>query len=533
MKKITKFLIKTHKEKNTSFLITMKSKIFTSMLCALVLSINICSGAISNISFGGSHKYGKNNYLSKPTGKYGVGFEDYHWINHNACPDPFFNGENKDDFIAVNKKHCHEIITRIYYPAISQDKKRSFYLPIKSQEQEILSKMSNVSKNSLQQFNTIKSYSIKKAEIVKGKKFPVLLFSPGLGFPAQMYENIITELVSHGYIVVSINTPFINYVELPDDHVVKVAKIESPISPEKEHKFVELPTLDLKYVYNKIHILRRSSILFSAMDLRHIGLFGHSIGAKASKDLALSNPNLFQALATLDGDAQATHKQFSFPFMDMMSAKVIRQEKNKSNSLFDSGNNSYLVVLSPNVDDTEYSYHLNFTDLSTLQYLPIYQAYKKYLKQHDKGSNRSFKVKFMSHDLTDKDQEELTTLTFIFVKKGNKWNAAIYEDKEKKGQPKINKIPGLSAALASLPDEQPEKFSESEIASIKKVLLPLFNHPPAGFLGTGNGWEITSSINIYLLNFFDTYLKGKKSQAFKNCAVLSKNTYIKCGPDEG
>lgn len=49
-------------------------------------------------------------------------------------------------------------------------------------------------------------------------------------------------------------------------------------------------------------------------------------------------------------------------------------------------------------------------------------------------------------------------------------------------------------------------------------------------LGAGNGWEITNTINIYLVQFFDTYLKGEINLAFKKCTVLSKDNYIKCGP---
>ena len=54
-------------------------------------------------------------YLYQPTGKYGVGFADFHWINPNECPDFNFNGENQDDFSPYNINHCHEIMVRIYY----------------------------------------------------------------------------------------------------------------------------------------------------------------------------------------------------------------------------------------------------------------------------------------------------------------------------------------------------------------------------------------------------------------------------------
>lgn len=470
-----------------------------------------------------------NTYLTKPTGQYGVGFEDFHWINQSACPDLNYNGKNQNDFSATNKKHCHEITARIYYPSIEKNKKGSIYEPTKSLEQEILSKIPNVTKETIIQFNQIKSFSVKKAEIIKGKKFPVLLFSPGLGSFSQMYENIITELVSHGYIVIGVNTPFVSLAELPNGHIVQAVEIKSPISREKEHQFVAIPAQDLIYVFNKIHTLNNTNALFSAIDLNHIGLFGHSIGARATEDVVQTNPVLFQALATLDGDAQASQKKFSIPFMDMMSAKIMTHVKGESHAPFELANNSYLVVLSPNDHDSEYSYHLNFSDLSTLQYLPVYQEYKKYLKQHKK-IEKKFDFKLMAQEPTAEEQNNFTIPTFVLFKKEGKWNVYIIEDKKIVAKIDIKKINhGLVAALANLPDKPVNKFSDSEIAPVKKLLLSLFSHFSNDFLGTGDGREITSSINTYLLQFFDTYLKNQKSTALEKCTPLTNNTLIICG----
>ena len=91
----------------------MKAKYFTFVLYSLILLIQVYSSASASET---NKKYFQENYLSKPTGQYGVGFEDFHWINKNACPDYNFNGKNQNDFSANNKNHCHEIMARIYYP---------------------------------------------------------------------------------------------------------------------------------------------------------------------------------------------------------------------------------------------------------------------------------------------------------------------------------------------------------------------------------------------------------------------------------
>lgn len=64
-------------------------------------------------------------FLKKPTGQYGVGFEDYHWINQKNCPDFNFNGKNQSDFSLDNTNHCHEIIVSVYYPTAQKTKSGS------------------------------------------------------------------------------------------------------------------------------------------------------------------------------------------------------------------------------------------------------------------------------------------------------------------------------------------------------------------------------------------------------------------------
>jgi hypothetical protein len=56
----------------------------------------------------------------------------------------------------------------------------------------------------------------------------------------------------------------------------------------------------------------------------------------------------------------------------------------------------------------------------------------------------------------------------------------------------------------------------------------------ASYLGVGNGSKITTSINSYLLEFFDTFLKGKQNSLLERNEYqsLSNDSYIKNGPGE-
>lgn len=335
------------------------------MQLLLILSIDL-NGAAASPSFK------INNYLMQPTGNYAVGFQDFHWINLHNCPDFNYSDKTKEDFSRHNTKHCHEIMTRIYFPTVGKSSDNNLYYPpiINDLKQEIIKQDGNRRVVGIKDLSNLKSFSRKDASIVNGKLFPVLLFSPGFGCPAELYENMITELVSHGYIVVGINTPFINLVELPNGHVVKPAILAN--RKEAGRKFLPLQLQDLAYVFQQLPLLHHSNPVFSAMDLEHVGAFGHSVGAKSLAKIAQEHSDWFHAVVTLDIASYEAHepiRSFSIPVMHVISAYW---EYYFNWPLeFKLGKNGFLVLLSPSKQNRHYSYHMNYSDLSTMQYLPV------------------------------------------------------------------------------------------------------------------------------------------------------------------
>ncbi|MBA2709868.1 MAG: hypothetical protein H0U57_04655 [Tatlockia sp.] len=513
----------------------MKSKIIIFIFClALVVEYSESHIGINrpNMSF-----------LKRPTGPYRVGFEDFHWINHDACPDFNFNSKNQDDFSSENTKYCHELVVRIYYPTKAPFLQGSpYYSPFISSQQDMLKQVPGIQINHLKQLTSLKSFSLKKAPIINEKQYPVLLFSPGFGCATEMYENNITELVSHGYIVVGISTPFINLTALPNGHVVKPADLQSMENSDKaiSDQFVPLQSQDLIYAYNKLHELHPSNGLFASMDLKHVGLFGHSIGAWTVAMVAHANQTSFKAIAPLDigpdkaGLPLKELKNFTIPVMYQINS-IRKLSSPYLPVTYQLAPNGYLVGISPNKRNDRYSHHMNFTDWSTLQYLPAYTMFFNHLKtQH---IAKGFDLKVMFHSLTNKEIATFVKMTYVLYKQENTWVFAVYFIDPQHHQISvpvnffnITLVDGLAKALSALPSH-PEKLTEAEIEPIRKIVSSL-NNAMASVLGTGNGWEITGAINTYLVNFFDAYLKNKKSLLFKKCTPLYKNTYIKCGPGQ-
>ncbi len=399
------------------------------------------------------------------------------------------------------------------------------------QQKEFLRKLPGIDKKQIEQLNQLTSFSLKKAPIAKDAQFPVLLFSPGFNFPAQIYENFITELVSHGYMVIAVNTPFINLTALPNGHIVEATS--SMTDDELENKLVPLQARDVMYVYNKIHKLHHVNALFKSMNLNHIGLLGHSIGARVLADVVHANPNVFQAAVTLDigiDETGASLKKFNIPFMHVIAAdrKLIPPGANIPPVIFELGTNGFLVGLTPNEKESSYSSHDNFSDLSSLQYLPAFQTLSTYQKQrYEEG----FNLVLLSHAPSKQECEHFANTSYVLIKKDGEWHFSIYENKEIAKNIDVSMVAGLEEVLQKLPNKPPEQFSSAEIKPIQEVMDSLhYILFGKSFLGNGNGWNLTRSINTYLTRFFDTFLKKKVDVAFEKCSQLSTDTYLKCGP---
>lgn len=486
----------------------MKFKQIIYALCASMLCIVSANGKINKISSN------KDSYLHQPTGQYQVGFEDIQWVDNNICSSSL-----------LVKNDCHKVRVKIYYPSVNQQtKRRALYNQsyMRDKQKEILDQIPNIPKNQIGQLTQIKSYSIEDASVIKGKKFPVLILSPGGGSPAELYENFITELVSHGYIIIGINTQFTG--DTKSDYDI-------------EHRSIPFDTKVLIYVYEKIHSLHNSNSLFLAMDLNHIGLFGHSIGGKVLADVVHAHPGWFQAAVTLDigfDKTGASRKRFDIPFMHQIAANTMQERQIPLT--FELGKNNFLVVLSPSKQNHDYSHHMNFTDLSTLQYLPAVQSSLSFLK--DKTEEK-FDIKFMSHSPTMREISNFDEPTYVLINKGNKWDIEYFKIKTDEAHPKrgpyqfiggIESFKGLGASLAKLSNKNIELLSNAEIEPIKKILIVFQHGSLEKPFGTGNGREITSSINTYLLEFFDMYLKNQKNFHFIKCLKLTDDTILKCGP---
>jgi len=392
-----------------------------------------------------SETIAENPYLAKPKGPYQVSFKDYHYINTKICPDANYTSSNQSYFSPDNPNHCHEIMVRIYYPSNSftSEPYATYYKPaLQGIKLNVLGDP-EIDPNQVGQLDSLLSYTKPKLPVAEGS-FPVILFSPGLGTNVQIYENIITQLVSQGYIIVGINSLFISgNIQLPNDKIV-----QNQFDGNKSFLTVYPVQLsDLEYIYKQIH--KSDKRVFAAMDLGHIGVLGHSLGGLAIVDAAHKHQNWFQAVATMDegsmpepAASEIYYSKLTTPVLYLYAAYSYFWRTQSLHTPTQDIDAAYTVAITPALTNSTYSGHWNFMDLSTLQYQPL-------------------------------------------IKKS-------FDDYNRK------------------------------------------NSGPR-FIGDGNGVDITNTINAYLLNFFNFYLKnnGNGDNPFTGCNPLNplaKNSLILCGP---
>jgi predicted dienelactone hydrolase len=172
-------------------------------------------------------------------------------------------------------------------------------------------------------FEAVRSHArIDAAAVVrKGRSYPVVIYSPGFGSWRNATTALTEELVSHGFVVVTIDHPFdAAAVEFPDGTVVKARPLPTPANTKvltfdawdaMVKPFLSVRVADVRFVLDVLEALHAGrnpdadrrflpSHLAGALDLDHIGMFGHSLGGATTAQVMRIDPRIRAGLS-LDG----------------------------------------------------------------------------------------------------------------------------------------------------------------------------------------------------------------------------------------
>jgi predicted dienelactone hydrolase len=225
--------------------------------------------------------------LQAPTGSYPVGRTRFHWID-----------SKRSEVITDAPGDNRELRVHVWYPAANVQGSRSAYLPdaeqlAASSSAAALSNVFGPIWSSIRSRQLL-SHAFENAPVASGPRFPLLIFSHGLGVTSIAYTAQMEDLASHGYIVAGIEHTYAAVaVAFPDGRVLPYANAfwsrvpGGDRTPEVEAFGKETTRIvadDIRFVLDKfIEANRdRNSLLRERIDTGRVAAFGHSSGGRAA-----------------------------------------------------------------------------------------------------------------------------------------------------------------------------------------------------------------------------------------------------------
>lgn len=135
-------------------------------------------------------------------------------------------------------------------------------------------------------------------------KFPVVLFSHGMGNNHFEYQHLVEELASHGYYVVTISYPDSN--AFSPFGQIDPEKAPPPTHEQATEAF-EKQAGDLLFVINQLKSGAFKEKIGENIDIEQIGVIGHSLGADTALR-ACTQTDLIRTAIDLDGGSLRHNK---------------------------------------------------------------------------------------------------------------------------------------------------------------------------------------------------------------------------------
>ena len=233
------------------------------------------------------------SFLPKLTGSYGVGVKTMHLID-----------VSRSENFTTDPTDVREIMVRLWYPTETNNLgTRTNYMDystfqwLKNRSPIPLITIPNNA------YLFVRPHGRNDTTIVAGR-FPVVVFSPGYDGVYQIYTSFIEDLVSHGFVVASINHPYVSGITVfPDGRTIGLAEVPTDPVVRSEFFNMSLRTIvgDAKFVLNTITEMNETDPIFRGhFDLSRVGMYGHSFGG-ANTAVCCFEDARFRAGLTLDG----------------------------------------------------------------------------------------------------------------------------------------------------------------------------------------------------------------------------------------
>lgn len=243
--------------------------------------------------------------FARPTGPYTIGTLTYHWVDANRA-----------EIVSADSDARRELMAQIWYPARPDAAApRAPYVQDANALTAAFARVQQRPELLLAGLKRVTTHAIPSAPVADDEPiYPVLLFLEGTTGYRQMNTFQVEELVSHGYIVVGIDQPYMAaaVVVFPDGRQAAMPSLEvvrpliraGYIPPEPaptlngttlEHGVIPYLAQDAIFTLDQLTALNQADphgILTGRLDLARIGVFGFSGGGIVAGEACRLDPRL-------------------------------------------------------------------------------------------------------------------------------------------------------------------------------------------------------------------------------------------------
>ncbi len=215
---------------------------------------------------------------------------------------------SRPDSLSKQPGRFRELMVQVWYPAdVAPGGEGAPYIPNNTLLQVLKDTQHNLQDPAVfDSWRGVRTSGVLNAPLSRKRaKFPLLLFSHGLGEPRSIYTALSQDLASHGYIVVCIDHPYGGVTILPDGRILSTDGDPDSGNPDATPRQVEEWAKDASFVLDRLGgsagsetaAMRR---FVGRVDTARIGMLGHSVGGAAALEACRTDFRL-KACADLDG----------------------------------------------------------------------------------------------------------------------------------------------------------------------------------------------------------------------------------------
>ncbi|RJL23053.1 alpha/beta hydrolase family protein [Bailinhaonella thermotolerans] len=238
----------------------------------------------------------------EPSGPYAVGTTVAQWTDPDRAETATSRTEDK-----------RTVVVQLWYPARRDPAAgRAWYLGRTEREARLVARGEadylGLPSLILDEAARARTRSAPDAPVAAGGgRFPVVLFSPGLGGVRTQSTAWAEELASRGYVVAALDHPYDSaVVTLADGRTIRTRVAATGDRAEDDRRaagWTAVRAADLSFVLTRLGRLDRGEIpgpLTGRLDIRRAAATGHSLGGAAALRAARQDPR-FAAVINVDG----------------------------------------------------------------------------------------------------------------------------------------------------------------------------------------------------------------------------------------